>query len=90
MERGIALRDAGDHEGALAEYKKAAIASWETYLRIKPNVQDATQIRARIDEIRSKHLEGIVDIECTPAGADVLLDPSELIGESHASRERSS
>lgn len=108
MERGIALRDAGDHAGALAEYKKAialvpeanvphrfaaeslaalkrweeAITSWETYLRIKPNVQDAAQIRARIDEIRAKHLEGIVDVECTPEGADVLLDPSDLIGES--------
>ena len=80
-EANVPHRFAAESLAALKRWEEA-ITSWETYLRIKPNVQDAAQVRARIDEIRAKHLEGIVDVECTPEGADVLLDPSDLLGES--------
>jgi tetratricopeptide (TPR) repeat protein len=33
--------------------REEAIASYETYLRIRPNVQDAPDVRARLTELRS-------------------------------------
>jgi hypothetical protein len=51
-----------------------AIASYEEYLRLKPNVRDAEATRARIEDIRSRHLEGTLEVECAPVGAKVFLD----------------
>lgn len=66
-------RFAGDTLVELGRYEEA-IASYETYLRIKPNVQDGPALRQRIDELRARYLEGLLDVECTPEGASVFVD----------------
>ena len=53
-------RYAGKALEALGRWAEA-ITSYQTYLRIRPTSKDATEIRTRIDDIRNKHLEGIVD-----------------------------
>lgn len=50
-----------------------AIAEYEIYLRIKPDVSDANDVRTRIATIRAK-LDGYVNLTSSPAGADVFVD----------------
>jgi tetratricopeptide (TPR) repeat protein len=66
-------RYAGDVLAELHRWDEA-IARYQKYLEIKPNVQDAGAVRARIDEMRSKYIEGVLDVECTPDGAQVTVD----------------
>jgi tetratricopeptide (TPR) repeat protein len=72
-EANLPHRYAGDALVELGRFREA-IESYETYLRIKPGVQDGPALRQRIDELRARHLEGTLDIECTPEGAQVLID----------------
>src|SRR5690606_3939764 len=65
---------------ALGRYDEA-IASYEEYLRIRPDSGDAPAIRARIEALRAEHIEGVVDVLCSPAGALVTVDSaSEPLG----------
>jgi tetratricopeptide (TPR) repeat protein len=50
-----------------------AIEEYETYLRIKPDVSDAAEVRKRMENARAK-IDGTVDVRSTPAGAAVLVD----------------
>src|SRR5262249_10283078 len=51
-----------------------AIKNFERYLALKPDVSDADEVRARIEEIRSKHIDGTVRLSSDPTGADVFVD----------------
>src|SRR5690349_10421738 len=51
-----------------------AVAAYSRYLEIKPDVSDAAEVRAKIDAIRSAHLEGLLDVVCLPDGAQVFID----------------
>ncbi|HUS66837.1 MAG TPA: PEGA domain-containing protein [Kofleriaceae bacterium] len=51
-----------------------AIAAYTRYLEIKPDVSDAAEVRAKIDELRAAHLEGLLDVVCQPDGARVFID----------------
>ena len=60
---------------------REALTAYETYLRLKPGARDAALVRAVIERIRQQHLEGVLDVRCTPAGAEVFLDrASEPVG----------
>lgn len=52
-----------------------AIQEYETYLRIKPDVSDAAQIRQRMEIARSK-IDGTLDLTSSPSGASVFVDGS--------------
>ncbi len=69
----LPYRFAGEALEALKRWPEA-IASYDTYLRIKADVKDAQAIRDRIADIRARHVEGTLDVDCTPAGASVTID----------------
>ena len=97
---GLEAADAGDHERALASFRRAielvpeanlphrhaarslealsrweeAIVEYETYLRIKADVSDAAAVRLRIEELRSAHATGTVELACRPVVTSVLVD----------------
>lgn len=50
-----------------------AIAAYEKYLLIKPDVSDAEQVRARIEELRARRKARAV-VQSTPPGATVFVD----------------
>jgi len=54
-----------------------AIDSYNVYLEKRPDTAEAGEIRTRLDKIRSEHLEGILALQCTPAGARVQLDGAD-------------
>jgi tetratricopeptide (TPR) repeat protein len=60
---------------ALVELERyeEAIQEYETYLRIKPDVSDAAQIRQRMEIARSK-IDGTLDLTSSPIGATVFVD----------------
>lgn len=60
---------------SLGRYEEA-IASYEKYLAIRPDVSDADSVRARIAEVKKK-MSGEVSIRSRPAGALVLVDDAE-------------
>jgi tetratricopeptide (TPR) repeat protein len=57
---------------ALERYEEA-IAEYERYLAVKPDVSDAEEIAARIAAARAK-IHGALTVTSSPAGADVLVD----------------
>ena len=75
-EANLPHRFAGDALVALERWDEA-VTEYETYLRIKPGVQDGAALRKRIDEIRMQHIEGTLDVECTPEGASVFVDDAK-------------
>ncbi len=50
-----------------------AIQEYETYLRIKPDVSDAVEIRRRMDSARAK-IDGTIELTSSPPGATVFID----------------
>ncbi len=60
---------------ALVELERfeEAISEYEEYLRIKPDVSDAGEVRARIEAAREK-IDGTINLTSSPAGADVFID----------------
>jgi tetratricopeptide (TPR) repeat protein len=52
-----------------------AIQEYETYLRIKPDVSDASEVRQRMESARAK-IDGTVDVRSSPSGAAVFVDGS--------------
>src|SRR4051812_14273612 len=62
---------------ALVELERyeEALREYEAYLRIKPDVSDAGEVRQRMDTVRAK-LDAFVDITSSPAGASVFVDGS--------------
>jgi tetratricopeptide (TPR) repeat protein len=72
-EANLPHRYAAESLVALHRYEEA-IERYETYLRIRPGVQDADAVREKIDELRARYLEGVVDVECTPEAAVVYVD----------------
>lgn len=74
-EANLPYRFAGEAYEKLARYDEA-VASYTSYLRARATVRDADTIRARIVEIRTRHLEGVLDVVANPAGSAVFLDGS--------------
>jgi tetratricopeptide (TPR) repeat protein len=66
-------RFAGEAHEALAQWPEA-VASYRTYLRLRPDSRDAADVRARIDRIVAAHLTGALTVRCDPAGAAVSVD----------------
>jgi tetratricopeptide (TPR) repeat protein len=66
-------RFAGEAHEALAQWAEA-VASYRTYLRLRPDSRDATDVQARIDRIVAAHLTGALTVRCDPAGAAVSVD----------------
>jgi tetratricopeptide (TPR) repeat protein len=60
---------------ALVELERyeEAIQEYETYLRIKPDVSDAAEVKQRMEKARAK-LDGTLDVRSSPPGASVYLD----------------
>lgn len=60
---------------ALVELERyeEAIHEYETYLRIKPDVSDAPEIRRRMESARGK-IEGTIELTSSPSGATVFVD----------------
>lgn len=71
----LPYRYAGEAQASLGNIEQA-IASYEAYLAVKPDVGDADLVRARIEQLRGK-LVGSVSISSLPSGADVFLDEDE-------------
>jgi hypothetical protein len=72
----IPHRYAADALEKLGRWSEAA-GELETYLKIRPWVKDADDVRARIAKIRAEHLEGRLDVLCEPDGAEVRIDESQ-------------
>jgi hypothetical protein len=66
-------RFAGEAHEALAHWAEA-VASYRTYLRLRPDSRDAADVQARIDRIVAAHLTGALTVRCDPAGAAVSVD----------------
>jgi tetratricopeptide (TPR) repeat protein len=69
----LPYRFAAESYEALARWEEA-VQSYEAYLRVKADVRDADKVRAHIDELRTRYLEGTLDVECEPEGSDVFVD----------------
>lgn len=70
----------------LARWEEAVV-EYETYLRIKADVSDAGAVRARIDEIRQKHLVGTVKLSCLPRDVRVVEGLDEITLDPHGQVE---
>jgi tetratricopeptide (TPR) repeat protein len=66
-------RFAGEAHEALARWAEA-VASYRTYLRLRPDSRDAAEVHARIERIVAAHLTGALTVRCEPAGAAVSVD----------------
>jgi hypothetical protein len=75
-EANLPYRFEGDALTKLGKWKEA-VSAYERYLELKPDVHDATDVRAQIVRLRQEHLEGLVTIECTPPGGQVFLDDAK-------------
>ena len=60
------LEQLGRHAEAIERLRK--------YLALKPDARDAERIRARMEELTARYLEGRLDVLCTPDGAEVQID----------------
>jgi tetratricopeptide (TPR) repeat protein len=60
---------------ALVELERyeEAIQEYDTYLRIKPDVSDAAEIRRRMESARAK-IDGTIELSSSPPGASVFVD----------------
>jgi tetratricopeptide (TPR) repeat protein len=72
-EANLPHRHAGKALEALGRWEEA-VFEHETYLRIKPNVSDASAVQERIDEIRRTYLVGIVALRCQPEPTEIVID----------------
>ncbi len=72
----VPYRYAGRALEALGRWTEA-IDSYHTYLRIRPLSKDASELRKRIESIRLRHLEGVVDVICSPEGVPILVDDGD-------------
>lgn len=71
----LPYRFAGEVEEQLQRYQ-AAVASYETYLKVKPWVRDADDVRRRIADLKARYLEGQLKVECPVSGVSVQVDDS--------------
>jgi tetratricopeptide (TPR) repeat protein len=62
---------------ALVELERyeEAIQEYETYLRIKPDVSDAAEVRQRMERARAR-IDGTIELGSSPQGASVFVDGS--------------
>jgi tetratricopeptide (TPR) repeat protein len=72
-EAPVPHRFAGEAHEALGQWPEA-VASYRTYLRLRPDSRDAADVRARIDRIVAAHLTGALTVHCEPIGAAVSVD----------------
>jgi tetratricopeptide (TPR) repeat protein len=72
-EAPVPYRYAGEALEQLGRFEEA-VASYSTYLSIRPDSKDAAEIRGRIDRINSEKLQGQVAVRCSPDGAEVFVD----------------
>jgi hypothetical protein len=72
-EAPVPYRYAGEALEQLGRFEEA-VASYSTYLAIRPDSKDAAEIRGRIERINSEKLLGQIAVRCSPDGAEVIVD----------------
>jgi hypothetical protein len=69
----LPYRYAGEALERLGRWPEA-VASYQEYLRIRPDSKDAEDVRGRIERITAAHLTGVLTVHCEPDGAAIAID----------------